>query len=181
MYFYKWMTVCRVSCSIFSEFVVWLSVLFLVLFSSVFRSTQHWGSLWTNWLKTISSLYSPWLTIRGRTMRWEKSQGFSLMFIHVRPQWSKQKGMCFSVYEEPERTWRKIYRCVNILHESLVYSVLFTTCSNTVLITSPRPTSHDTNILCFLSSPYRSPTSRILWQLSRSLQLMFNHFLLPFW
>ncbi len=31
--------------------------------------------------------------------------------------------------------WRKIYRCVNIPHESLVYSVLFTTCSNTVLIT----------------------------------------------
>lgn len=97
---------------------------------------------------------------------------FSLMFIHFRPQWGKQKGMCFSVFVEPERTWRKIYRCVNRLHESLVYSVLFTTCSNTVFITSPRPTSHDTNILCFLSSPFLSsslPFSISLSHISNSV------------
>lgn len=101
-----------------------------------------------------------------------------------------RQNVFFCVCGTREDLWRKIYQWVNRLHESLVYSVLLTTCSNTFFITSPdRPLMTQIFnvfwVLLFFLLPslslYHSPTSQILWLLSRSLELMFNNFLLHFW
>lgn len=77
---------------------------FLVLFSSMLGiSNIRAACRQIGWKQYPPYICCDW---QSETELWgeKRARHFSLMFIHFRPQWGKQKGMCFSVYVEPEKT-----------------------------------------------------------------------------